>query len=305
MSKFFWSFLLISNLSMAQIYYSHYINETSVWRIKRNHHNSPGTGPGINTFEYVTSYNDGTMNYGGYTYFKNYEIFTSFGSLVHLSPTYIREDSNGNFYTLNLSNGVETKYFDNNSLQSVQNGTPINNLGTVDLPTSCTAIVSFITVDGLNLKKIEAKGYMIEGIGGIYRNGICTGITYTTDSHGYYYYPAGYNELYSYTKNGSTYTENSTVANFSDFPVPVYLNRPSYNTIEAKIFPNPTSNKINIQSNSKISLIEVIDIQGRKLETIILNDFETKFDFSNYQKGTYIIKLSTDLGIFNKKIIKE
>ncbi len=307
MSKILYFFIFISNLSIAQNTYSHYINETSVWRYEAHKYLTGGsTGGGINSVAYVTEYIDGTINFNGYTYYKKYQVFIRFGTLSPTyGPTYIREDSNGKFYSLDISNGAETEYFDNNSIQSIQNGTPINNSGNIDPPTSCTATISYITVDGLNLKRVEGIGYKIEGIGGIYKDGMCTGITYSCFHCPADLHPNDYELLYSYTKNGSTYIESSTGGDISNYPIPSYLNLPEYNAVSIKIFPNPTHDKINIQSNSKIEVLEVFDVQGRKLENIILNDFETKFDFSNYQNGTYFFKFNTELGMITKKIIKK
>lgn len=314
MTKFLYILIFISNLGIAQISFSHYINETSVWRYEAHRYlTQSGCGGmcGINSTAYVTEYIDGTSNINGYTYYKLYAISNRFGIISPVyGPIYIREGSNGKFYFLNSPNDVETEYFDNNSIQNIQNGSLIDNYGNINPPTLCTADVSYITIGGLSLKKVKSVGYKIEGIAtsrhlnGVLGGGICSGVTSTIQQNGTLRIH-DYDLLFSYTKNGSTYVESSTGGNISNYPVPTYLNTTSYNIDETKIFPNPTSDVINIQSNSKVGLIEVFDAQGRKLENIILNDFEIKFDFSNYQKGTYFIKFITDLGIVTKKIIKE
>ncbi|MFD2892610.1 T9SS type A sorting domain-containing protein [Flavobacterium chuncheonense] len=303
MSKFLYIVLFFSNFCISQIYYSHYINETSVWRYEAHRYLTGGMPGGINSTSYVTEYIDGTSNINGYTYYKKYSIWIRFGVQYPIyGPTYIREGSDGKFYKLDSTNTIETEYFDNNPFQNIQNGTTINDLSTNPIP-SCTANVSFIAVGGLNLKKVENVGYKIEGIGGVYGGGICSGITYSCFHCPYDTHPNNYDLLYSYTKDGSTYYENSTGGSLSNYPVPSYLSTKSFDTFETKIFPNPTTDIVNIQSDFKIDVIEVFDIQGREIEIILLNDFQAKLNFNNYQKGTYIIKVKTELGTQIKKII--
>jgi len=294
--------------SYSQVYYSNYLNGTSVWRYERHYFSISSVGhTGIMVTSYITKYFDGTENYNGYTYYKQYYREKRFGVLYPVyGPTYIREDSNGKFYSLdNIINGVEVEYFDNNLFQNIQNGTPINNIGGLNNP-SCSANISYVSIDGLNLKKVESMGYKIEGIGGNYNGGLCSGITYFTLPYPYSPtpHPNTYELLYSYTRNGFTYLENSTGGNYSNYPVPpnTSLNISSFNNHDTKVFPNPTSDKIHIQSKSKIVLIEIFDVQGRKLESVINNDFD--YDLTNFISGTYFIKISTESGIQIEKIIK-
>ena len=71
------------------------------------------------------------------------------------------------------------------------------------------------------------------------------------------------------------------------------------------LFPNPTSNKINIRSNEyfKISEIEIFDISGRKLKS----SFETEnIDVSDFSKGIYFVKIhnSSDKAIIKKIVVE-
>lgn len=74
------------------------------------------------------------------------------------------------------------------------------------------------------------------------------------------------------------------------------------NTIN--IYPNPTSDYININSNKKITLknIYLYDISGK--EILIKTPTHNRIDLSNLPSGVYIIKIMTDIGTFNKKILK-
>jgi len=72
---------------------------------------------------------------------------------------------------------------------------------------------------------------------------------------------------------------------------------------DISFYPNPTYGKINIQSKKSIPItsINLIDIQGRILETHNLNCSSCLVDMSN--KGFYYLKLNTTRGTVVKKII--
>ena len=70
------------------------------------------------------------------------------------------------------------------------------------------------------------------------------------------------------------------------------------------IYPNPTEARININANQiLISKIQIINSFGQNVMTMFDN-FEV-LDISNLSSGIYILKIDTELGMINKKIIKE
>lgn len=72
-----------------------------------------------------------------------------------------------------------------------------------------------------------------------------------------------------------------------------------------KIYPNPTNSIININSNFNIKSIELYDIQGRILETILEDSSAFRLDISSKSNGIYFLKIKTDKGIKVEKIVKE
>jgi Leucine-rich repeat (LRR) protein len=72
-----------------------------------------------------------------------------------------------------------------------------------------------------------------------------------------------------------------------------------------KIYPNPTSSIVNISGDFNIKSTELYDIQGRLLQTRILNDTNTTIDLTQRTKGLYFIKIISDAGINVEKLIKE
>ncbi len=70
-----------------------------------------------------------------------------------------------------------------------------------------------------------------------------------------------------------------------------------------KVYPNPSSSFIFVNSpNNDIAKIEFFNSYSQSIKTV-KNDFET-IDISNLSSGVYIMKIYTEHGIMNKKIIK-
>jgi hypothetical protein len=75
------------------------------------------------------------------------------------------------------------------------------------------------------------------------------------------------------------------------------------NKISLKLFPNPTSDKIFIESKENIKQVEVFDLNGKRL----LNKEEDRIeqiDLSELVTGVYLLKAKSDLGLSQAKIIK-
>ena len=71
------------------------------------------------------------------------------------------------------------------------------------------------------------------------------------------------------------------------------------------ISPNPTNSKINIDTKTTIKTIELYDIQGRLLQTQLLNSNTTTLDISDKANGIYFVKVKTANGQKVVKIVKE
>jgi hypothetical protein len=74
---------------------------------------------------------------------------------------------------------------------------------------------------------------------------------------------------------------------------------------QINIFPNPTSDFINIKSDEMIKSIKIYDITGSLIKIEKTSDKTSKIDISSFLKGIYIISIETKSGIETKKIIKE
>ena len=71
---------------------------------------------------------------------------------------------------------------------------------------------------------------------------------------------------------------------------------------EVSIYPNPTSDVLNISTNSNdLSELTVKDITGK---IVLSQKFNTKITINteNYSKGIYLIDVKNDLGTVSEKI---
>ncbi|PNQ74622.1 hypothetical protein C1T31_00305 [Hanstruepera neustonica] len=75
------------------------------------------------------------------------------------------------------------------------------------------------------------------------------------------------------------------------------------NVVETiKIYPNPTTDFINIQANFDITTIEVYSFQGQKVLSV---ENQKTINIRSLPKSIYFLKLKTVRGAFTKKIIKQ
>lgn len=292
--------LFFSNFSFSQIYYSHYLDDTSEWRYYGVSYND------ISQATYTTVYFDGTENHNNYTYYKRFftrrtdsyfngSVNSTYdSSLNYYGYNLVREDVLGNFYTLDINTNVEQIYFQSNLISTAQVGDIFPSLPN-HVNENCNILtIDMISISGLNLKHIMALGLesgTVEGIGDV--GPYCIP---TLDIGG---------GLSCYTKQGQSIQFSNI--DCGQFPNANRqgLSTNQYDEFSIKVYPNPATFMITVSSgNYPIESIEVIDVQGRILFTKLVNDIVVKIDLSNYQKGTYFLKVTTQLGSKVEKIIK-
>jgi|WetSurMetagenome_2_1015567.scaffolds.fasta_scaffold56473_1 hypothetical protein len=75
--------------------------------------------------------------------------------------------------------------------------------------------------------------------------------------------------------------------------------------IAVNVYPNPVTNKLNIEGTSPLQSVEVIDLLGTRIFYADVNERNTSIDFSQMTSGVYLLQIHTNNGILiNKKIIK-
>ena len=73
--------------------------------------------------------------------------------------------------------------------------------------------------------------------------------------------------------------------------------------LKVTFYPNPIKDFLNFKTEHNITKVEVYDIAGRIVSSNSVS--ENKIDLSELKTGNYILKLYTEKGIINTKIIKE
>lgn len=110
---------------------------------------------------------------------------------------------------------------------------------------------------------------------------------------------------------GSAFERNDQVEAFN-MPPASELDCTTFSTIgfdesQLKIWPNPATNNLNIQLNmltAQDAFIELYDINGRRIIQQKMNTNTSHLmDVSAYQKGIYLLKVTTSEGSYTEKLI--
>lgn len=74
-------------------------------------------------------------------------------------------------------------------------------------------------------------------------------------------------------------------------------------TTELSIYPNPSSDFVNVKTKEKVNSIEVFDLSGK----LILKDVSgnNQLNIKSLEIGSYLVKVNTDKNSFTKKFIKK
>ncbi|WP_291122729.1 T9SS-dependent choice-of-anchor J family protein [Empedobacter sp. UBA7620] len=72
---------------------------------------------------------------------------------------------------------------------------------------------------------------------------------------------------------------------------------------KVSVYPNPTSDVLNIKSLENVKSVEIFDLTGKKANIVILNNGVV--DVRNLAKGAYILKVNSDNGSTSHKFIKK
>ncbi len=70
------------------------------------------------------------------------------------------------------------------------------------------------------------------------------------------------------------------------------------------IFPNPTTDRLNISSDVELTSYSILDFSGRVIKTANLNETST-IDTTSLSTGTYLLQLSNDNGTTTKQFVKK
>lgn len=130
----------------------------------------------------------------------------------------------------------------------------------------------------------------------------------------------GHGNILIKVKSKSTLVAGDTVSKKADiyfdynFPVQTLPENTVFQTLNTpgvdqdasiKIYPNPTKGIINVNCDNRIKSVQLYDLQGRLLQTSMINETQTTIDISSQSSGVYFLKIVSDKGIGVQRIIRE
>lgn len=75
------------------------------------------------------------------------------------------------------------------------------------------------------------------------------------------------------------------------------------NNFDIIVYPNPTSNKVMIECSEKVTIIEICNIMGEKIDFKQINNSYGEIDMTGFPKGVYIFKTITESKIFINRVV--
>lgn len=72
-----------------------------------------------------------------------------------------------------------------------------------------------------------------------------------------------------------------------------------------EIYPNPTTGILNLKSQSEIKTIDVYDMSGKKITSIVPNNKQVQINLEKLNAGVYILKIKSISGVETVKVIKK
>ena len=77
------------------------------------------------------------------------------------------------------------------------------------------------------------------------------------------------------------------------------------NTINVAVFPNPTANNVNIQSDEQLKSVVVYNVLGQVVKNATPNATNFSLEMSNVDGGMYFVTVTTETGSKTVKLIKK
>lgn len=100
----------------------------------------------------------------------------------------------------------------------------------------------------------------------------------------------------------NTGTGDSKQVRIAKYNTGILLKNEMFNNTMLTIYPNPTNNVLNVQTNEIIKQINILDIAGRK--TLTPNLINNQIEVSSLSKGVYFLEIKTENKVHREKFIK-
>lgn len=129
----------------------------------------------------------------------------------------------------------------------------------------------------------------------------------------------GHGNILIKVKSKNTLVQGNTVSKkasiYFDYNAPVdtnlenttfqALSNPDYEVdASISVYPNPTKGNVTINCSNTIQSVQLFDVQGRLLQTDLINQNNTVIDITGKANGVYFLKVTSEKGIIVQKIVK-
>lgn len=84
-----------------------------------------------------------------------------------------------------------------------------------------------------------------------------------------------------------------------------WLSAKKLNTLQAKVFPNPAKDILEIQTQNKPTKVEVVDVAGRMIYAQSCDSRSAHLNVANWSPGTYQVKVTTAVGQETASFVKQ
>ncbi len=187
--------------------------------------------------------------------------------------------------------------------------------GQANLTNTATSATGFFNITGISAVTYPANTWVKVGFTYDKVNGVITytidGTTVTLSIGGYTITKNLDGTQFNALSQVNTGNVASTTCSFDNYTVEAVnsttLGVTTVGQIEdgldVSIYPNPTTDFINIKSTSKIKSVSIVDISGKIVASKKVVD--NKIDVRNLSIGTYIVNIETEKGTQSKKFIKK
>ena len=129
---------------------------------------------------------------------------------------------------------------------------------------------------------------------------------YYYKSDGGYYYSDTLTDWYPLSKSTDKYTD-SRISSLVMFPIMKASDTSALSSVAVDnytyIFPNPASDNVTVQCSFRMKTIEVYNSLGQKVEEFIVDGYNKSINTEKYPKGNYILKIITESGTTDKKLV--
>lgn len=101
------------------------------------------------------------------------------------------------------------------------------------------------------------------------------------------------------------YIVNSNKSGYSIMKIPpTTIEEEQSSNLSVNIFPNPTSNVVNINSEKRFDSVEIFDLSGKQILACTANNtFNKTINLENIASGEYLLVLKSGLNSVSKRIV--